>query len=290
MLHRSADTWGTAVRLYGTAVFFCLLLCPAPAEAAWTRAKGQWFTAQTVTTYRTNHFVHDDGTRERQLTFRKHEWNGYAEYGWDDDTTLGANLFVHRLAHDRVVLDPVELYTEENYGLADSEFFLRRHLWAGKAFGLDVRFALQPLVKLPSLYLDSGTPRGGTDDFDTEIALQQGISFSLFDRHHYVMNSTAYRKRFGEWRDQTRLDTTLGLNLTDNLLLLTQLHITRREGSGRKTESVAAVNDYDLTKGQVSLVYRLTDGMHLQFGGFRHMKARNTADGEGLLFSIWKEF
>lgn len=251
--------------------------------------------AQTLTSYRTNHFVDDDGVRYPQPAFRKQEWNQYLEYGWSEETTLGASLSLHRLASDGLRYEPLSPvavpYTEENYGLADTEFFFRQRLWQGEINGYDTRFSLQPLLKLPSLYLDAGNPRGGTDDFDAELRLQMGISFPLFDRHHFLATDAAYRKRFGEWRDQFRSDSTLGLQLADRTLLLSQLFLIQRtEGTARHTSTSAAVNDYDLLKAQISVAYSLTDDLRIQIGGFRHIQARNTGDGEGLLLSLWREF
>ena len=251
--------------------------------------------AQTLTSYRSNHFIDDNGIRKPQPTFHKQEWNQYVEYGWREDKTLGANLSLHRLTNDGAYYDPAlgasVHYTEENYGLADPEIFIRQHLWHGDLFGNDTRFALQPLVKLPSLYLDAGNPRSGTDNFDAEMRLQVGIVFPFLDRHHFIATDVAYRHRFGEWRDQWKVDSTLGINLTDRVLLLYQTFLTQRaEGTARHAESSAAVNDYDLLKAQISLVYRLTDNVRVQLGGFQHMEARNTGDGKGVLLSFWREF
>jgi protein XagA len=282
----------TVVILALTAVF---LVLPPPANAAWTREAGRWFSAHTLTTYRTNHFIDDNGTSLRQPAFAKQEWNGYFEYGWRDSVTVGANLFLHRLAADYrryEATSPTIVHgTDENHGLADSEFFLRKRLWQGVAFGNQAVVSVQPLIKLPSLYEAGGDPRSGTEDFDAELRLQGGMNFDFLGRSHFSTVELAYRKRMGEWGDQYRVDATLGFTLTPQFTLLMQQFLTQRvDGSTRTVSGSGEVSDYDLTKAQISLVYRVNATTRLQLGGFRHIHARNTGDGEGMLLSLWKEF
>lgn len=297
MRSHDGDRHTTAVPVMATAVFFCLtcLMLPFPASAAWTREQGAWFTAQSFSSYRTNRFITVDDRRIAQPTFIKREWNSYAEYGWRDDTTLGFNLFLHRLESDRGQYNPIlsrmEIIRDDNYGLADSEVFIRQKLWQGTVFGHDARLAVQPLLKLPSLYLEGGPPRSGTDTFDGELRLQGGMTFPLLARHHFAAMDIAYRKRGGNWRDQIKADTTLGLQLSDDFMFLSQLHVTKRaQGTSHAANTSDTVNDYDLWKAQLSLVYRLNATTRLQMGGFRHIHARNTGDGDGIVFSIWREF
>lgn len=276
------------------AAFFWLLL-PASAEAAWTREQGKWFVAQTLSSYRTNHFVDDSGNRIRQPAFHKQEWNGYVEYGLNEDLTLGGNFFLHRLSSDTrsysFTSNSAVFDSEENYGLADSEFFLRRSLWQGDLFGQRTHFAVQPLIKLPSLYLEGGNPRSGTDNFDAELRLQSGTSFRLLSRNHFISADIAYRKRFGDWRDQLKADSALGLTLNNHIMLLSQVFLTQRiEGSNSSFNSNAVIRDYDLLKGQASVVYRINDSIRIQAGGFKHLHASNTGDGHGVFLSLWRDF
>lgn len=291
MAHRYRTYIRTAVPLFATAVFLCL---PFASKAAWTRNEGSWFVANTLTSYRTNHFIDDAGRSHRQPAFAKQEWNTYAEYGWKEDITLGANLFVHRLAADYrryEATSPTVVHgTDDNYGLADTEFFLRKRLWQGLALGNHSVLSVQPLLKLPSLYQNGGNPRSGTDNFDAEIQLQGGMSFEFLNRHHFATLGLAYRKRMGDWGDQFKTDATLGFSLTPHFTLLVQQFMTQRSGDTAAANSSSEVSDYDLIKAQASIVYHLTTDTHIQFGGFRHMHARNTGDGEGVLLSLWKEF
>lgn len=281
-----------------TAAIFCMvavLLCPTSAHAAWTRKQGDAFGAETLSYYSTTHFIDNSGRSFRQPEFTKLELNSYYEYGWRDDVTLGANLFAHRLTSDAVTYSPTSPLpineTNENYGLADSEFFLRKRLWQGTFLDRPTVVSVQPLIKLPSLYSSSGNPRGGTDNFDAELRLQAGYNFPAFDRTHFATFDFAYRKRFGDWGDQFKADTTFGLNITDDFTVLIQSFLTQRvDETMSGSNNIAAVNDYDLLKTQISVIYRLTPSLRLQLGGYRHMQVRNTGDGKGYLLSIWRDF
>lgn len=282
-----------AAGLSSAAVLFCQLT--SPANAAWTQETGRWFTANTFTSYHTNQFIDGSGNAIRQPRFSKQEWNSYIEYGWHDDVTLGANVFLHGLAADyhsyNAVSNTLTSGSDKNYGLADSEFFLRKRFWQGTLAGNNAVFSVQPLVKLPSLYYSSDNPRAGTDNFDTELRLQGGYNFSLLNHDHFAILDVGYRKRFGEWRDQFKTDSTLGITLSNRTMLLLQSFFTSRtEGNTHVTLSNAAVNDYDLLKAQASVVYRINDRTRVQVGGFSHLYARNTGNGEGFLLSLWREF
>lgn len=282
----------TAIGLLTIAVFSCVL---SSAQAAWTQRAGNWFTADTFTFYSTNHFIDANGRRIHQPRFAKQEWNNYVEYGWRDDVTLGANLFLQRLESDFLQYTPSgNSYlsgTKYNYGLADSEFFLRKRLWQGTLAKKGAVFSVQPLVKLPSFYYSGDDPRGGTDNFDAELRLQGGYNFSLLQQDHFATLNLGYRKRFGEWHDQIKADSTVGFTLNRHFSLLLQAFLTRRmEDNARAVISNATVNDYDLVKTQASLVYNLNRRTRIQIGSFHHLYARNTGDGQGFLLSLWREF
>lgn len=272
-------------------VAFLLLSITQPAQAAWTQEKGKWFTSQQLSYFASSHFVDDQGRITRENEFRKYEWNSYAEYGWTDRTTLGVNLFLHQLEADdqNTSFSPARKFTRNNFGLADSEILLRHRLWQNESKSLVL--SVQPLLKFPSAYEDNQQPLSGTDDFDAELRLQAGYAFTLFDLHHYVKLEGGYRKRFGEWRDQLKLDATLGLRLSGRVTVMPQLFLTQRaEGTGISTTSLGAANDYDLYKGQLSLLYDLTPQTTVQLGAFSHLHARNTGNGDGMLLGIWHRF
>ncbi|MBM3617338.1 MAG: hypothetical protein FJX23_02200 [Alphaproteobacteria bacterium] len=240
-------------------------------------------------------FHHRNGQKQKRPEYRKYELNGYAEYGWDEDTTLGANLFLHWLEADDTQLNlftlTQETFTRTNFGLGDSEFFLRQRLLQGDVFGNQAVLSIQPLVKLPVFYESGDQPQSGTDAFDAELRLQGGYGFTLYDRHHYAKLEAAYRKRGGEWQDQWKIDATLGIRLNDSFTLMPQVFIIERaEGKGLSNTNLGAANDYDATEGKVSLLFDVTPQTTLQLGIYSRLQARNTSDGDGVTLGIWHRF
>lgn len=266
-------------------VAFLLVTAIAGAShAAWTRAKGEALWIQNASYYSTHHYIDNDGNASDQPQFSKYELNGYGEYGLRDDWTLGINTFLHRLTADR---SPPQQGSDSNVGLADVELFARHRLWHNDNAVLSV----QPLLKFPSYYRKEQNPRSGTDDWDAELRLQGGYGFDFWDRHHFAVLELAYRARGGDWKDQLKMDATLGLAVNERWLLLPQVFVTQRaEGETPNAFVSSGVNDYDLVKGQLSVVYQWDDATNLQLGAFSHLRARNTGDGEGILFSIWRRF
>lgn len=283
-------------RKHTASLFALAVLFYAPAaSAAWTQPKGHWFTSQQWVYFSTDTFVDDNGHKLKQPEFRKYEWNSYGEYGLTDDTTLGINLFLQHIENDYTFFSggsPVlQEGTRSNDGLADSEFFLRHKIVERKVLGEEFLVSFQPLVKLPSWYHDGQPPQSGTDDFDAEFMVQVATKKIKGRFNQFSKWEAGYRKRFGEWRDQWKASGTWGVDLGSGFLFMPQTFITYRAGgTGISTPTLASANDYDLIKAQLSFVYECDDTTELQIGVYKHVYARNTSEGEGLVFGLWKRF
>lgn len=251
-------------------------LWPQLAHSAWTQKRGNSFTAQTTAAFRSTHYYDDNGTKTAQPAYVKYEQNSYFEHGLTDASTLGLNLFIQQ----------IDTPSASQVAVADTEIFLRQRLWHNERAVL----SFQPLLKFPTWH-SGDRLLTGTDDFDLEARMLGGYGFDAYGRHHYVIGELAYRKRLGEWRDQLKADLTLGWRLTRRITFHPQLSLTQRvEGTARSTASNAAVNDYDLIKGEIAAIYDWNEKTSVRLGVFSHLRARNTGDGEGVRFSIWKRF
>lgn len=255
---------------------FSLLLITysAPARAgAWLQNEDGLFLATTASTYQSRRFFDNAGHQQDQPTFSKYEFNAYAEWGYDDDITLGANLFLHTLEQSDI----------QNYGIGDPELFARYLLWKTD----DLILSAQPLVKLPSWYSEDYLPKAGGDQWDGELSLLSGYSFQLWDQWHYLDQRLGYRHRTGsDIANQWKADIKLGLRLNADLIFQPAVYTTwAAEIPNQATFAESGQNDYDLVKLEASMLYYLSPTQYIQAGISSHVEGRNTGSGYGLFMT-----
>ena len=264
-----------------TVIYYSLYFSTQAHAGAWAQPEGGLQLITTGYYYRTDSYRDNDGNRRAQPAYTKYELNPYLEYGLSNKTTLGLSTFINRTSGD------LAGNREHNYGLSDTSIFVRRVLYQQDGFVA----SLEPGIKLPSLYKDSAAPRSGSKDADGFLRINGGYGFEEAGRNHYIDTSLGMNKRFGERHDQITFDVTAGIGMSDNLQLLMQQFSTFRMGGfGTSPFTQSGEDDYNLTKLQLSVVYRLEDGIALQLGGYRHIYARNTGEDGGIMAAIWKTF
>jgi hypothetical protein len=244
---------------------------------AWTQKRGNSQLILTGLYYGADQMWDASGRERDQTKYSKYELNPYYEYGLRDWVTLGANLSFPFAAQGE----------QSNAGIGDSEFFARFRLLARNGFV----FSLQPLVKLPSPWSLRDAPVLSGDDYDVEMGASAGYGFTLFKLNHFVNLDAGYRYRFGTPQDQIKLAATAGFSVTPKWMILPQLFIAKSAkmpASSAFTQSSG--DDYDLTKLQLSAVYRLNSRLSLQAGAFAHIDGKNTGGGNGAMISIWRNF
>lgn len=250
--------------------------------AGWTQPKGKTQAIVTARYYTTDEYFDNSGHSQSQPTYDKYEINPYFEYGLTDTITLGANVFL-----DYVSQDVPGALQSDNYGLSDTELFARFRVYKDEA---NV-FSLQPLIKLPSVYSRSGSPRSGGDQTDIELAAQGGHNFSLVGVPAFTTLSAAYRHRFEDPADQVKLDWVVGAHLTDRFMLLPQLSYTGRVNAPvNPAFTQSGSDDYNLLKLQLSAVYSITPDWSAELGVFDHVSGKNTGSGGGVTLAVWKQF
>lgn len=251
--------------------------------AAWPQGKGRGQVIDTLSLYTTDtYFGPSSGYRYRipQLPFAKLENSVYAEYGWSDAMTIGLNTSYQ---YNRLDSTP----SVNSNGLSDTQLFVRQMLWKGEGRVVSV----QPMVKLPSPWSDDPLLPTSTQGVDAELRLLYGEGFELWGLPHFYNSEIAYRQRMSDASNEWHFDETLGLRMTPGVMLLFQAFVTVSEG-GPGASGFAVVNssDYDLAKGQFSVVTKITDALSLQIGAFDHTYGRNTGAGGGLFLSLWMDF
>ena len=132
---------------------------------------------------------------------------------------------------------------------------------------------------------DGDLGRGGSS---LELRGLYGRNIKLFGKTGFAEIQFAGRKRLNDDPLEILSDGTIGLQLSEKLVLLTQGFYIQNDGTlSDPTDPVFATRSL---KGQASLVYWLKPKVGLQFGAFTTLAGRNVVNEEALLFGLWRKF
>lgn len=255
-----------------------LFVCAQQAlAAAWTQSKGHAQFITTLSSYASDHYFDLAGKRQSQTTYAKQEFSAYGEYGLEDWLTLGGTAFLVRAKHNG----------EDNWGLADTELFLRARLWQQEGWVVSAA----PLVKLPGFAPRDHQPFIGSAKPGAGMQLSVGHGFEALGQHHFIALDGSYWHRTGVADDQLRLDATLGIGITPEVTLMPQLFLTRRahtKGASAFTQSSG--DDYDLLTARASVVYALEQNLSVQVGAYQDVSGKNAGAGTGAFVALWRNF
>lgn len=262
-------------------VFFCFCLAPDAYAGAWTQQENAKQFITTASISKAKAYFNTQGTKKSQLPYYKQELSHYAEYGLNDDLTLGGQL--------RFIRAYQETTTGQNTAanLGDIDIFARKRLWRN-----DISIiSLQPSITFPSPDKAHNTPKIGADHPSYSLRSSYGHNFQLLGQWHYADVSGGYVYRSGKADDQLVLDTTLGFNITPHWQLSPQIFLTSSRHpiqNSRFTQSAA--DNYNLTKLQLSVQYSSQNYGGFQLGVFDSMQGKNTGQGKGVLLSYIRNF
>lgn len=258
-------------------VFFCVTRAASAYAGAWTQEKGRGLLIGQATYFSSDQYYDADGTTIEQPTFRKYELQPYAEYGVKDWLTVGGSAYLQRVGQS----------SNDNYGLGDPELFARLRLWSP---GSRV-FSIQPLVKLPSYFAESGTPRGGSRSVDTELSLLYGNSDTFWGMPYYTDMRVGYRTRTRDLNAQWRIDAAVGLMVTDTIQLIPAFRsVIATESDATMPFREDGEQDYDLAKAELTVAYHLDEARWLQVTAFDHIAGAQSGAGRGFSFGIARRF
>ncbi len=85
-----------AIFEYCQSFFLILFLSTQAYAGAWTQSPGDLQVINSFSYYHSNERFNASGNRRDQPRYRKWEWNPYVEYGFDQDTTFGASLWLDK--------------------------------------------------------------------------------------------------------------------------------------------------------------------------------------------------
>ena len=261
---------------------FCLSLlllfaAQAAYAGAWTQPKGDGLFIAQATYFTSDAFFDENAIKVAQPRFSKYELQPYAEYGLRDWLTIGGSAY----------LQSIHQAGNSNIGIGDPELFARLRLWQGMK---DV-FAIQPLVKLPSLYAHSGTPRGGSRSTDAELSLLYGRNMHILSERDYVDLRVGYRVRGKGLNPQWRVDAALGIHLSESWQVIPAFRgVTAVDYNEYAVFSENAEQDYDLAKAEVTIAYSLDENRWLQATAFDHVAGALTGAGRGFSVGFAQRF
>ena len=115
----------------------------------------------------------------------------------------------------------------------------------------------------------------------------------MWGRHGFLNAEAGFRWRSREPADQLRTEAAAGIDLTRRVSVIAQYFgITGlRNGSPLLPASNPNVqSDFDLYKGQVSLVTGIAARTRLQVGWCATLAGRNTGAGSMFLVALWRSF
>lgn len=253
---------------------------PFPAFAgAWVQEKGRALAALNATYFATDSYFDEFGVRQSQQKFNKQELNLYAEYGWRDSITVGTNLFLNRVDQG-----------DDNYGLADSEFFARIRLAQFAPFGYRSVLSVQPLIKLPSFYEHGGVPQGGSESFDGELSLLYGINIPSISSRDYIDMRVGYRERTNDLEGQYRLDLVSGVYFSPNFSVTGGMRSIFASAVGNAAFANNGDQDYDLHKAELGAYYSINGNDQLSLNLFHHYAGRQAGAGRGITLGFIRRF
>jgi hypothetical protein len=214
-------------------------------------------------------------------SFRQFQLNPYLEYGLTSRTTLVVNALVPFLKFSN------QYGSESSAGLGDVEVGLRRRLNSSES---PMPVSFQFTLMFPAYPADREPPPGN-HQVDAESRLMIGRGTKLGGHTAFWSLGGAYRYRTGAPADQIRSDATLGVDLTHRFMVMTQFFGITGLRNGQPFqigENPNAQSDFDLYKGQVSLVTRVGPHTRIQLGWNDTLAGRNT--GRGQTYLMWQDF
>lgn len=262
-------------------------LAPVCLQAdAWTQEQGHGQFILTASLFETSNTFDENGNATRfdyQGTFRQFLLNPYLEYGLTNRTTLVVNAFVPFLAFSN------QYGRQTSAGLGDVETSLRRRLNSSES---PMPISAQLTILFPT-YAATQQPAPGNHQVDVESKLMIGRSLRLAGHTGFGSLGAGYRYRTGAPADQFRSDATLGVDLSKRFMVMAQFFGITGMRNGQPllfNGNPNAQSDFDLYKGQLSLVTRLAARTRLQLGWNDAFAGRSTGRGQTALVALWQDF
>lgn len=251
----------------GTALFAAVCLAVAPASASpWNRANNAIFTSTTANYYWSN---------SPTSAYSRIDSDTYFEYGITDNWMVSG-----RASYGTSISDSSAGRITAT-GLNDAELSLQRQIQ--RAEHSATSFKISGIRSgILSTDAQSGPP---TPNYEVEVRALHGRDIILSPLKIFAGAELGFRERFGGDAEQVRADAVVGLEPSRTWLFIIEAQtITslRNEAPG--------FADFDLYKGQVSIVWRKSRKFSIVIGGRKEIAVRNLLPGAAGFIGVWSEF
>lgn len=243
--------------------------------SAWVRKEGEFFLSITSYHQSAKKYFDKDGNRKPiGCTFRKDEIQVYGEYGVDEKHTL-----TFKLPYDWLKCGP-----KETTGFGDLEVGLVRNISKGKNYS----FSAYGNAVIPTGYSITDDPRIGYG----RPAFEGGILYGFSGSWGFFDSGIGYRYYFGYPSSYLRAYGGGGINISENIQLLTFLDAQIGLGDGRSKyigRNIFLEPDYKLL--QIYVAPKINYGKLSIVPGYNKvLYGRNTGDAQGFFFGLWFNF
>jgi hypothetical protein len=238
-----------------------------PANASpWNRADGDLFVSTTADYYWSETAI---------SRYSRTDSDTYVEFGATDDWMLGG-----RISYGTSISNNVA-GTFTDTGLNEAEIGLQRQFRRGEHSATSFKVSV---ARSGSLSIDARTG-AATPNMEFEIRALHGRDLLLAPIKIFATADTASRRRLGGDADQIRADTLVGIEPSKHFLLLLEMQSV----VSLKNEDPAFA-DFDLYRGQASLVWRKSRRWSFIGGGRKEFSTRNLPGGTAVFIGVASAF
>lgn len=246
------------------AAFFAV--CGAAHASPWNREDGGLFVSTTANYY---------SSKSALSSYSRIDSDTYLEFGLTPAWMLGGRISYGTSNSASAAGSGTDS------GLNEAELYLQRQLQHGAHSATGVKLSGIRSGRL-SIDTQSGAP---TPNMEFEIRALHGRDIILQPFKVFAAGETAYRRRLDGDADQIRADALLGIEPGSQLLFLLEAQSII---SLRNEEPGFA--DFDLYKGQASVVWRRSRRWSFAAGARKEFATRNIESGTSFFLGLWSEF
>lgn len=261
----------TSLALWGALLSMTGLASASP----WTRDKGELLVISRADYFKADLPPVDTGSGLVESRFQRLESNTYTEFGLTSDVMIGGKLLYGTTWLTRGA------ETETATGFSEIEAFGQYQMFRGGQDAGAIRIA----AAIPSRF-SSGVRDGlQADGVDIDASLLYGRNLFSGDVKIFSAAEAGFRKRTGDAADHVRLQSTIGIEPSDALLILLDAFATislRNEAPGGA--------DFDVVRIQPSVLWRFSRRWGVQAGATEEISGRNLALGRTFFVGVWARF